>query len=121
MPDAQRARILAVASAGVIIVLLYALGALSLYLRARYLGSDAASPNPTPWVRTEDPPPSDTPASETPLSETPTPTPTLYPTLTPDPGEGAPTPRAGGGSNGATACTKGMVEGQRLWTPTRGA
>lgn len=73
MSDAERARILATISAVVIIVVLYALGALSLHLRSRYLGPNSVASSPTPVVS-----PTSARVSETA-------TPTLYPTLTPKP------------------------------------
>jgi len=82
MPDRARARVLANASAGVIIVLLYALGGLSLYLRAHYLKTPESTPSST--VTATMPPTSEQVHTETTRS----PTPTLYPTLTPR--DGAP-------------------------------
>ena len=74
MPDAERALILAKASAGMIMLVLYSLGGISLYLRSRYL-------RPSPLVSSE------TPATRPFITEAPTPTmmptPTLYPTITP--------------------------------------
>lgn len=81
MPDEQRARLLAKALACVIIVVLYALGGASLYLRAQYLSSNGGAPDPTRA-------PAQTAAAMTTdnMTGTPSPsaTPTLYPTITPD-------------------------------------
>lgn len=76
MPDAQRAELLAKISVWAIIALLYMLGGISLYLRARYLPSGSPSVTPhqiaTPGVPTGEP-------------TTPAVTETLYPTRTPKP------------------------------------
>jgi len=71
MPDAERAEMLAKVSVWTIIALLYILGGISLYLRAKYL-----MPNPSP-----------TPAQIITITPTkkPTPTKTLYPSRTPKP------------------------------------
>ena len=70
MPDAERARILALISAGMIVALLYALGGASLYLRARYLQPTALAPGLTPTVVSG--------ITTAPKTQTPT----LFPTLT---------------------------------------
>ncbi len=75
MPDVQRAEILAKISVWAIIALLYILGGVSLYLRARYLPS--ASPV-TPLQTT-------TPSIPTQEPTVPEFTETLYPTRTPKP------------------------------------
>ncbi|NLG28072.1 MAG: hypothetical protein GX557_09180 [Chloroflexi bacterium] len=76
LSDRERARALANAALGLILVLLYSLGGLSLYLRARYLSADRSTPTPTPTP---------TVASTFPAQAGPEPpaTATLYPTLTP--------------------------------------
>ncbi|OGO06984.1 MAG: hypothetical protein A2Y73_00255 [Chloroflexi bacterium RBG_13_56_8] len=75
MSDAERARVLARIMAVLIIVLLYFLGAFSLYLRFRYLDPEKVASSPTPVVLPTD------------IWEEETVTPTLYPTLTPKPEE----------------------------------
>lgn len=75
MADAERAKILALIAAGMIVALLYGLGGLSLYLRAHYLRPSPPSPGLTPTVM-----PETTRAQETA-------TPTLFPTLTSRPAE----------------------------------
>jgi len=75
MPDAERAKVLGLVAMGAIIGLLYALGGLSLYLRAHYLGP--TSPGPRSTV---------TPMSG-PTKARETETPTLFPTLTPSPAQ----------------------------------
>lgn len=96
LPDAERAKMLIRISAGIIIVFLYALGGLSLYLRARFLGPVTPPPNGAP-VATEPAEQEPTithaatlvaPASSTPVVSAPTQAPlpataTLFPTLTP--------------------------------------
>lgn len=72
MPDNERAVLLAKASAGVIIAVLYVLGGASLYLRSHYL--QPATNTPTPLTEEQL-----TPA----VSSTPELTPSLYPTITP--------------------------------------
>jgi hypothetical protein len=98
MPDRERARVLAVIMGCVVIGMLYALGGLSLYLRARFLG-----PSPTPFPAAFERPtqaplitvalPTREPTSaqaQQPVAtlalSTPTlvPTATLYPTITPN-------------------------------------
>lgn len=74
MPDAQRAERLAKISVWIIIALLYILGGVSLYLRARYLPS---TPSPTP-AQTFTITPTQKPTP-------PEPTETLYPSRTPKP------------------------------------
>lgn len=75
MPDARRAEILAKISVWTIIALLYILGGVSLYLRARYL---PFTPPPTsPQTAT-----TSTPTQE---PTAPKPTKTLYPSRTPKP------------------------------------
>jgi len=93
MPDRERARILAIVSASLIVGLLYGLGGLSLYLRANYL---SMTPTASPVQAPSEPAQSD--QAEVPTSY-PTITaavptsgpldgssPTLYPTMTPRPG-----------------------------------
>ena len=70
MADAERAKVLALIALGMILALLYALGGLSLYLRARYLG-----PTPPGTFPPATPVPEVTRVRETA-------TPTLFPTLT---------------------------------------
>jgi len=69
LPDRERAKLLARIAFGLIIALLYALGGLGLYLRARYL-EPATTPPPSVF-------------SGEPTSARPSPT--LYPTITPRP------------------------------------
>lgn len=80
MPDNERAVILAKASAGVIIVLLYALGGASLYLRSHYLQPTTNTPRSqgAPVSLTQEPP-----SPTAPSTLAPTLTPSLYPTITP--------------------------------------
>lgn len=85
MPDAERAMLLAKIAAVVVIIALYSLGAASLYLRQRYLGQPAGQPTvrPTQAITPTAPPtrvPQEAPATEH------SPTPTLYPTITPSAG-----------------------------------
>jgi len=75
MPDVERAKILALIAAGMIIALLYALGGLSLYLRSRYLQPASPVPGVTSTL-----------APETTRVRG-TKTPTLFPTLTKHPDE----------------------------------
>lgn len=106
MPDAERAKVLARTLGIAIIIVLYALGGLSLYLRAHYL-QPSARPTDIPWLRLtatalrQANPPGGTeqPVARTTApaaSGTPTeahtspdlpPTPTLYPTITPRPAD----------------------------------
>jgi len=79
MPDTARAWLLAKMAGVFVLVLLYALGGASLYLRRQYLNT---TPTPPPTriviVRPTDepePPPEPAPTQE--------PSPTLYPTITP--------------------------------------
>ncbi|MHB1293840.1 MAG: hypothetical protein ACYC4R_02480 [Anaerolineae bacterium] len=69
MPDVRRAKLLALFLGSFIIILLYALGGFSLYLRAKYL--KPLTPAPTQVL---------------PALPTTTLTPTLFPTITPDAG-----------------------------------
>ncbi|MHB0856326.1 MAG: hypothetical protein ACYC5M_02000 [Anaerolineae bacterium] len=69
MPDTQRAKLLALFLGSFIVILLYALGGFSLYLRAQYL--TPLTPAPTQIL---------------PVLPTITPTSTLFPTLTPSAG-----------------------------------
>ena len=73
MPDQERAKLLALVFAGIIISLLYFLGATSLYLRARYLRPEI------PLAQATSPP---SPTEE--ASATPTASATLFPTMTPE-------------------------------------
>lgn len=66
---------LANASLGLILVLLYSLGGVSLFLRSRYLAVENESVAPTPTATP--------PERAVEVGWTPPPTPTLYPTLTP--------------------------------------
>lgn len=89
MPDAERAMLLAKIAAVVVIIALYSLGAASLYLRQRYLGQPAGLPAGQPTVRptqaiTPTAPPTRVP-QEAPATKH-SPTPTLYPTITPSAG-----------------------------------
>ena len=77
LPDRERARMLANASLGLILVLLYLLGGASLYLRSRYLAVQSAPVVPTATATL--------PERMAEAEWTPWPTPTLYPTLTPSP------------------------------------
>lgn len=79
MSDDARAILLAKIAAVFVIVLLYSLGAASLYLRQRYL-LDATPVPATRVVPTRLP--NAMPATTTPRSQA---TPTLYPTITPSP------------------------------------
>ena len=74
MPDRERAKVLAKISVGVILGTLYALGAMSLCLRSRYLtvGPGGITPSPLPTLRVIALP-----------APTRRPTATLYPTITP--------------------------------------
>ncbi|MFO7917128.1 MAG: hypothetical protein R6V13_03505 [Anaerolineae bacterium] len=74
MPDAQRAEILAKISVWAIIALLYILGGVSLYLRARYL------PSASPTIPLQTATPTKEPATSNPTE-------TLYPTRTPRPAD----------------------------------
>ena len=74
MPDRERARVLAAFSAGFVLLILYSLGGLSLYLRARYL-----QPTLTPTASVGAPGDQETPT----LTIAPSATPSLYPTITP--------------------------------------
>lgn len=92
MPDRERARVLAIISASVIIGILYGLGGLSLYLRANYLQVTPAAPPVQDLEEeffladhAETPTPFPTMTVAVPIS-TPPATPTLYPTITPRPG-----------------------------------
>lgn len=78
MPDNERARLLAKAAACLIIILLYALGGASLYLRAHYLSSDE-TPLPVQM-----PPRTPVVTEDIAIGPSPSATPTLYPTITPD-------------------------------------
>ena len=79
MPDRARAKVLARASAGVILALLYSLGGGSLYLRARYLKPTQPAETSTATAT----------STASPVGEqsntlpTLTPTTTLFPTMTP--------------------------------------
>jgi hypothetical protein len=93
MPDSERARILAIISASLIVGLLYGLGGLSLYLRANYL---RVTPTASSVQGLTETPRSDQAEMPTPFpTMTATvpacgplggPGPTLYPTITPRPG-----------------------------------
>ena len=87
MPDEERAKLLAQISACAIIVLLYILGGFSLYLRTIYLQPAAtAAPKPTPAadrIATVSPAKTLQPVKAN-SAEVMTPTPTLYPTITPE-------------------------------------
>ena len=74
MPDRERAQVLAAALAAVVLLILYSLGGLSLYLRARYL-----KPTPAPIASVGSPVDQGTPT----LTIAPSATPSLYPTITP--------------------------------------
>jgi hypothetical protein len=97
MPDRQRAKLLAQLLLIFTVTLLYGLGGVSLYLRARYL-----SPTPTPEplattdaamaptieptfvvVETPTPVPTPSPPTTSPTETAVAPSPTLYPTITP--------------------------------------
>ena len=71
MPDRERARLIAAIGGGVVIGLLYALGLVALYLHLRYV--QPLSPTST------------APAPTTAITSEPTPTATLFPTMTPSP------------------------------------
>ena len=92
MPDRERARLFAIISASVIGGILYALGGLSLYLRATYL---QVTPTATAIQNLTEVAPLGEEAATLYPTLTPTqfvsgpaegPTPTLYPTMTPQPG-----------------------------------
>jgi len=75
MPDRERARLLANASLGLILVLLYGLGGVSLYLRSRYLAVETPQVAATATATM--------PQRVMAVEATALPTLTLYPTLTP--------------------------------------
>jgi len=84
MPDTARAWLLAKIAGVCVLVLLYALGGISLYLRRQYL-STTPTPPPTRIVIVR---PTETPETTPAAAPTKNPSPTLYPTITPS-GQGS--------------------------------
>jgi len=81
MDDAERARVLAIMAASAILLLVYGLGAGSLYVRRHYMAPQSAYP-----TRTAPPRMGGTSSATPVLAESPMPTATLVPTMTLRPG-----------------------------------